>query len=96
MFCKKYILRNFAKFTGKHQCRSLFLNKIAGNAVPQTFIKNQITISLFGKTALAMMMMMMMMMMILMKCSCAIVDHQKHYALISAGIIVKVPRHRRI
>ena len=74
----------------------LFLNKIAGNAVPQTFIKNQITISLFGKTALAMMMMMMMMMMILMKCSCAIVDHQKHYALISARIIVKVPRHHRI
>ena len=93
MFYKKCILRNFAKFTGKHQCRSLFLNKIAGNAVPQTFIKNQITISLFGKTALAMMMMMMMM---LMKCFCAIVDHQKHYALISAGIIVKVPRHRRI
>ena len=92
MFYKKCILRNFAKFTGKHQCRSLFLNKIAGNAVPQTFIKNQITISLFGKTALAMMMMMMM----LMKCFCAIVDHQKHYALISAGIIVKVPRHRRI
>ena len=60
--------------------------------MPQTFIKNQITISLFGKTALAMMMMMMM----LMKCSCAIVDHQKHYALISAGIILKVPRHRRI
>ena len=88
MFYKKCILRNFAKFTGKHQCRSLFLNKIAGNAVPQTFIKNQITISLFGKTALAMMMMM--------KCFCAIVDHQKHYALISAGIIVKVPRHRRI
>ena len=63
--------------------------------MPQTFIKNQITISLFGKTALAMMMMMMMMMM-LMKCFCAIVDHKKHYALISAGIIVKVPRHRRI
>ena len=23
MFCKKGVLRNFAKFTGKHQCRSL-------------------------------------------------------------------------
>ena len=30
VFCKKGILRNFAKFTGKHLCRSLFLNKVAG------------------------------------------------------------------
>ena len=28
MFCKKGILRNFAKFTGKHLCRSLFLIKL--------------------------------------------------------------------
>ena len=27
MFCKKSILRNFAKFTGKHLCQSLFFNK---------------------------------------------------------------------
>ena len=25
LFCKKVICKNFAKFTGKHQCRSLFL-----------------------------------------------------------------------
>ena len=30
MFCKKDVLRNFAKFTGKHLCQSLFLNKVAG------------------------------------------------------------------
>ena len=27
---KKCVLRNFAKFTGKHLCQSLFLNKFAG------------------------------------------------------------------
>ena len=30
MFCKKDVLRNFAKFTGKHLCQRLFLNKVAG------------------------------------------------------------------
>ena len=29
---KKVLLENFAKFTGKHQCQSLFFNKIAGLA----------------------------------------------------------------
>ena len=29
VFCKKAVLRNFAKFTGKYLCRSLFFNKIA-------------------------------------------------------------------
>ena len=27
LFCKKGVLRNFAKFTGKHLCQSLFFNK---------------------------------------------------------------------
>ena len=27
MFCKKGVVRNFAKITGKHLCRSLFCNK---------------------------------------------------------------------
>ena len=27
VFCKKVVLRNFAKFTGKHLCQSLFLLK---------------------------------------------------------------------
>ena len=30
MFCKIGFLRNFAKFTGKHLCQSLFFNKVAG------------------------------------------------------------------
>ena len=29
VFCKKGVVRNFAKFTGKHLCQSLFLNKVA-------------------------------------------------------------------
>ena len=32
MFCKKGVLRNFAKFTGKHLCQRLFFNKVAGLA----------------------------------------------------------------
>ena len=31
MFCKKGVLRNFAKFTGKHLCQSLFFNKVEGS-----------------------------------------------------------------
>ena len=30
VFCKKGVLRNFAKFTGKQLCQSLFFNKVAG------------------------------------------------------------------
>ena len=30
VFCKKGVLRNFAKFTGKHLCQGLFFNKVAG------------------------------------------------------------------
>ena len=29
VFCKKGVIRNFAQFTGKHLCQSLFLNKVA-------------------------------------------------------------------
>ena len=28
LFCKKGVLRNFAKFTGKHLCQKLFFNKV--------------------------------------------------------------------
>ena len=38
MSCLKDILKNFAKFTGKHPCQSLFKNKIAG-FMPQSFAK---------------------------------------------------------
>ena len=30
VFSKKVILKNFAKFTGKHLCQSVFFNKAAG------------------------------------------------------------------
>ena len=29
VFCKKGVIRNFAKFTGKHRCQSLCFNKVA-------------------------------------------------------------------
>ena len=29
LFCKKGVLRNFTKFTGKHLCQSLLFNKVA-------------------------------------------------------------------
>ena len=32
-FCKKGVLENFTKFTGKHLCQSLFLSKVAGWAL---------------------------------------------------------------
>ena len=38
MFCKKGILRNFAKSTGKHLCQSLYFNKVAGHK-PATLLK---------------------------------------------------------
>ena len=37
MFCKKDVLKNFAKFTGKHLYESLFLNKVAGLR-PRSFL----------------------------------------------------------
>ena len=30
VFCKNGVLRNFAKFTGKHLCQNLFFNKVPG------------------------------------------------------------------
>ena len=38
VFCKKVVLKNFAKFTGKHLCQSLFFNKVAG--LRQLFLQN--------------------------------------------------------
>ena len=29
LYCKKRVLRNFAKFTGKHLCKSIFFNTVA-------------------------------------------------------------------
>ena len=41
MFCKKGVLRNFAKFAGKHMFQSLFFNKVAGLR-PVTLLKNRL------------------------------------------------------
>ena len=30
VFCKKGVLKDFAKFTGKNLCQRLFFNKVAG------------------------------------------------------------------
>ena len=38
VFCSKGVLKNFAKFTGKHLCQSLFLNEVAG-LMPATLLK---------------------------------------------------------
>ena len=45
-FCKKSVLRNFAKFTGKHLCQSLIFNKVAGLR-PGTLLKKRLWHSCF-------------------------------------------------
>ena len=40
-FCKKGILRNFPKFSGKHLCQGLFFNKVAGLR-PGTLLKKRL------------------------------------------------------
>ena len=40
VFCKKGVLRNFTKFTGKHLCQSLFFNKgLWHRYFPENFVK---------------------------------------------------------
>ena len=46
MFYKKGVLRNFAKFTEKHQCQSVFFNKVAGR--PCNFIKKETQAQVFS------------------------------------------------
>ena len=41
VFCKKGFLKNFAKFTGKHLCESLFFNNIASSR-PATLLKERL------------------------------------------------------
>ena len=40
VFCKKGVLRNFTKFTGKHLCQRLFFNNVAGLR-PATLLKKR-------------------------------------------------------
>ena len=41
VLCKKGVLRNFTKFTGKHLCQSLFFNKVA-TLRPATLLKKRL------------------------------------------------------
>ena len=41
VLCKKGVLRNFTKFTGKHLCQSLFFSKVAGLR-PATLFKKRL------------------------------------------------------
>ena len=42
VFCKKGVLRNFAKFTGKHLCESLLFNKVV-SLRPATLLKMRLS-----------------------------------------------------
>ena len=39
MFCKKGVLKNFAKFTGKHLCQIFFFNKVASQGQQHLFYR---------------------------------------------------------
>ena len=41
VFCRNGVVKNFAKFTGKHLCQSLFFNKVAGLR-PATLLKKRL------------------------------------------------------
>ena len=41
LFCEKGVLRNFANFTGKHLCQSVFFNKVA-SIRPATLFKKRL------------------------------------------------------
>ena len=45
-YMKKGVLKNLAKFTGKHLCQSLFFNKVAGQAC--NFIKKETLAQVFS------------------------------------------------
>ena len=45
VFCEKGVLRNFAKFSGKHLCQDLFFNKVAGAC---NFIKKEALVQVFS------------------------------------------------
>ena len=47
VFSKKGVLRSFIKFTGKHQCQSLFFNKVTGLRPATLFRKRNSGTSLF-------------------------------------------------
>ena len=52
MFRQKDVLRNFAKFTGKHLCQRLYFNKFAGLRLQLSLKRDSVTgvfLCIFGK-----------------------------------------------
>ena len=47
VFCRKGVLRSFAKFTGKHLCHGHFFNKVAG-LWPAIFFKKKALVQVFS------------------------------------------------
>ena len=47
VFCKKGVLKDYAKFKGKHLCQSLFLNKFA-SLRPATLLKKETLAQVFS------------------------------------------------
>ena len=47
VFCQKGVLRNFAKFTGKDLCQSLFFNKVKGLR-PAILLKKKSLVHVFS------------------------------------------------
>ena len=48
MFCKKAVLRNFAKFIGKHLCQGPLFNKVAGLRPATLLINNETLVQVFS------------------------------------------------
>ena len=48
MFCKKAVLRNFAKFTGKHLCQGPLFNKVAGLRPATLLINDETLVQVFS------------------------------------------------
>ena len=49
VFCKKDILKNFAKLTGKNLCQSLLFNKVAGLNFKDTYFTEHLQTTTSGK-----------------------------------------------
>ena len=47
VICRKSVLRNFSKFTGRHLCQGLFFNKVSGLR-PATLLKKRLSYSCFS------------------------------------------------
>ena len=51
VLCTKSVLKNFAKFTGKHLCKSLFVNKVAGLELFAKIVNGWKPLTIFTKSS---------------------------------------------